>query len=66
VATDADGFFKLDTLLPGLKLELAFHRGSQRFEQATKPAAATFQLRAYECRDLGTLRLQKAAMRAGK
>jgi hypothetical protein len=66
VATDADGFFTLDTLLPGLRLQLSFHRGGQRFQQATQHAAATFQLRAYECRDLGTLTLKRANERAGK
>jgi hypothetical protein len=58
VATDAAGNFALDTVLPGLKFEVTFHRGKRTFHAAAKPADPTVMLRSGETRDLGAIELR--------
>ena len=66
VVTDATGAFALDELIPELKFELSFQQGKRRFERTPKPAEPTVQVKPGECRDLGTLKLQRLSERAGE
>jgi hypothetical protein len=58
IATDADGAFAFEELIPEMKFELSFRRGKRRFERQMKPAEATVSLKPGECRDVGALKLK--------
>jgi hypothetical protein len=66
VVTDANGAFTLDDLIPEMKFSLSFRRGKRGFEREPKPADATAQVKAGDCRDLGEIRLKLVPEREGE
>jgi hypothetical protein len=66
IVTGAKGTFAFEDVIPEMKFELSFQRGGRRFERPTKPAEATVQVKAGECRDLGAIKLQRVPEKSGE
>jgi hypothetical protein len=66
VASDANGAFTLDSLIPELPFELSFRRGRRDFAHQTKPADATVQIKPGACRDVGAIKLKPVPEKTGE
>jgi hypothetical protein len=58
VASDANGCFTLESLVPELLFELSFRRGLRDFARDAKSTEATIQVKSGECRDVGDVRVK--------
>jgi hypothetical protein len=63
IASDANGVFTLDSLIPEVPFELSFRRGRRSFQHVAKPAEPAIQVNPGDCRDLGTIQLKLAPER---
>ncbi|MGH7169888.1 MAG: hypothetical protein ACRELG_06400, partial [Gemmataceae bacterium] len=66
VVTDAAGAFAFDTLIPELKFELSFRRGTRPFQREKRTAKTTLQVKPGECRDLDAIKLKRIPKTAGQ
>jgi hypothetical protein len=66
--TDADGAFVVGNVIPGLKIKLAFRRGSRRLTDVTEPTRTDFMLEPGQFMELGvsTLRFLPPSPVTGK
>lgn len=64
VETDADGNFRIDDVIPGMKFEFWCTRGKTRFEPVTKPANPTAE--PGKTTDAGELKLKPLPERRGE
>jgi RNA polymerase sigma factor (sigma-70 family) len=64
VETDADGNFRIDDVIPGVKFEFWCIRGKTRFEPVTKPANQTAE--PGKLTDVGELKLKPRPERGGE
>jgi hypothetical protein len=59
IETDAEGKFRIDDVVPGVKFSLTFSRGMQQFELATK--ATDLKAEPGKSIDAGELKLKPKA-----
>jgi hypothetical protein len=56
--TDADGVFRVENVIPGLKLEIAFQQDGRKLEYETKPTRTVVEVKPGECLDVGESKLK--------
>ncbi len=59
IVSDAEGAFAFNTVIPEVKFELLFRRGSRKFQREAKPADPAIQIKPGECRDLGAIKVER-------
>jgi hypothetical protein len=65
-ASDAEGAFILDCLIPEMPFELSFRRGRRSFERTVKHPQLAIQLKPRESRDLGSIQVKLAPEKSGE
>ncbi|HTU93508.1 MAG TPA: RNA polymerase sigma factor [Gemmataceae bacterium] len=63
IASNADGNFLLDSLIPELPFELTFRRGRRDFARESKSAEAAIQVNPSAYRDVGAIELKRISDR---
>jgi hypothetical protein len=66
IESDVNGAFTLDSLIPGLPMELSFRRGRRNFEHVVKILGVTIQVQSGACRDVGEIKLKPAPEKASE
>ncbi len=66
IVTDVNGAFTFDAVIPGLKFELSFQRGTQRFRLEGKSAEAVHVVQPGQSRDLGSIQLKPLPKNPGE
>jgi hypothetical protein len=66
VASDAEGVFTLENLIPGLPFDLSFRKGRRDFGRVTKAGDTAVQVKPGETLELAAIRLKQLPEKAGE